>query len=298
MVKSFNELFERLKQKGRTRIIVAGGEDLEALKAVAESHRLGFGEGVLVGDPAKIEHSLGELGGRDYVREIIPADTDQKKARLAVEEVKKSGILLKGAIKTATLMKGVLNKEWGLRTDEVISSVCVYQDEREEEPRLVLMSDGGIVIRPDIKMMVSMIRNAVGIAHKLDNPEPRVAILSAVEVVNPDMPETLCAAQIAKMNDRGQIPGCVIDGPLALDNAISAFAAEKKGIASPVAGDADILIVPDIAAGNIFAKGLEYYAHYKMAITVVGTSAPVMIPSRADKSETKLNSIALTVALS
>jgi phosphate butyryltransferase len=174
----------------------------------------------------------------------------------------------------------------------------VFQDERDEEPKLVLMSDGGIVIKPDLKTMLSLIYNAVRIAHKLDNPNPKVALLSAVEVVNPDIPETQTAAVIAKMNDRGQIPGCLVDGPLGLDNAISAYAAKKKGINSPVAGDADVLIVPDIAAGNIFAKGLEYYAHYKMGITVVGTSVPVMIPSRADKSETKLNSIALAVALS
>jgi phosphate butyryltransferase len=298
MVKSFSELLERIRQRGRTRIVVAGGEDLEALKAVEESYRLGFGEGILVGDPVRIEQALTELGGGEFVTEVIPAATEEDTARLAVEEVRRGGILLKGAVKTAVFMKGVLNKEWGLRTDHVISSICVFQDERDEEPRLVLMSDGGIVIKPDLQTLLSLIYNAVRIAHKLDNPSPKVALLSALEVVSLDMPETLNAAVLAKMNDRGQIPGCVVDGPLALDNAISAFAARKKGLDSPVAGDADILIVPDITAGDIFAKGLQYYAHAKMGITVVGTSAPVMIPSRADRRDTRLNSIALAVALS
>jgi phosphate butyryltransferase len=298
MVKSFSDLFARLKEKDRTRIVVAGGEDLEALKVVADSFLLGFGEGVLVGDPARIEETLTELGSREFVLDIIPASTDEEKARLAVDEVKKGGILLKGTVKTAALMQGVLNGEWGLRTDQIISSVCAFQDERDEEKRLVLISDGGIVIRPDVKVMISLIRNAVEIAHKLDNPNPRVALLCAVEAVDPDMPETLTAATITKMNDRGQIRGCVIDGPLGLDNAVSSYAARRKGISSPVAGNADILIVPDIAAGNIFAKGLEYFARYKMGITTAGASVPVMIPSLADKSDTRLNSIALAAVLS
>ena len=141
-------------------------------------------------------------------------------------------------------------------------------------------------------------QSSVQVAHKLGNPNPKVALLCAVEVVNPDMPETVNAALISKMNDRGQIKGCIIDGPPGLDNAISFYAARKKGIKSEVAGDADILIVPGIAAGNIFAKSLEYYGHCKFGVIVTGTSSPVLIPSRAHKSEIKLNSIALAIVLS
>ncbi|MBA7531802.1 Phosphate acetyltransferase [subsurface metagenome] len=160
------------------------------------------------------------------------------------------------------------------------------------------MSDGGVNLNPDVKTLVSVIENAVEVAHKLGIEIPKVALLAAVETINPDMEETIKAGMISKMNERKQITGCIIDGPLALDNAISEFAAQKKGIVSPVAGKADILIVPDIAAGNIFGKALTYYANYQVGHTLVGAKAPVIIPSRADKSDVKLNCIAVSILCS
>ncbi|HEC93217.1 MAG TPA: phosphate butyryltransferase, partial [Candidatus Atribacteria bacterium] len=220
---------------------------------------------------------------------------DTEKARKAVEKVKEGGTLLKGKIKTATLLKAVLNKEWGLRTGKIISDVFVFEDRREKEPKLVLMSDGGVNIRPDVNTLVAIINNAVEVAHQLGIETPKVALLAAVETINPDTEETINAGIISKMNQRKQITGCIIDGPLALDNAISEFAVQKKGITSPVAGKADILIVPDIAAGNIFGKALTYYANYPVGHVLVGTKAPVIISSRADKSDVKLNCIALSI---
>ena len=298
MIKSFKELFTNLKTKGREKIIVAGGEDIETLKALKDCYDYGFGEGILVGDKAEIEKSISLLGESNFVKEIIEAKEDLEKARLAVEKVKEGGTLLKGKIKTATLLKAVLNKEWGLRTDKIVSDVFIFEDGREGNSKFVLMSDGGVNLKPDVKTLVAIINNAVEVACKLGIKTPKVALLAAVETINPDMEETIKAGMISKMNERKQIGGCIIDGPLALDNAISEFAAQKKGITSPVAGKADILIVPDIAAGNIFGKALTYYANYQTGHTLVGTKAPVIIPSRADKSDVKLNCIALSILCS
>jgi len=298
MIKSFKELFANLKTKGREKIIVAGGEDIETLKALKDCYDYGFGEGILVGDEAEIEKSLSILGESDFVKEIIGAKDDEDKSRKAVEKVKEGGTLLKGKIKTATLLKAVLNKEWGLRTGKIISDVFVFEDKRKKNPKMVLMSDGGVNLNPDVKALVSIIENAVEVAHRLGIEIPKIALLAAVETINPDMEETIKAGMISKMNERKQITGCIIDGPLALDNAISEFAAEKKGIVSPVAGKADILIVPDIAAGNIFGKALTYYANYQTGHTLVGTKAPVIIPSRADKSNVKSNCIAVSILCS
>lgn len=298
MIKSFEELFANLKTKGREKIIVAGGEDIEALKALKDSYDYGFGEGILVGDKTEIEKAISLFGESNFIKEIIEAKDDTEKIRKAVEIVKEGGTLLKGKIKTATLLKAVLNKEWGLRTDKIVSDVFVFEDRREKNPKLVLMSDGGVNLKPDVSTLVAIINNAVEVAHKLGIETPKVALLAAIETINPDMEETIKAGMISKMNERKQITGCIIDGPLALDNAISEFAAQKKGITSAVAGKADILIVPDIAAGNIFGKALTYYANYQVGHILVGTKAPVIIPSRADKSEVKLNCIALSILCS
>jgi phosphate butyryltransferase len=195
-------------------------------------------------------------------------------------------------------LKAVLNKEWGLRTDRIITSVAAFESNYEGREKIVLISDGGVLIRPDIDSLVKEIDNAVLVANKLGNPMPKVALLCAVEVVNPDMPETLNAAMIRKMWERGQIKGCIVDGPLALDNALSMYAKEKKGIISEVAGDADILITPDIVSGNVLGKSVEYIGGKPLAVTVVGAAKPLMIPSRADKAESKLRSIALTMLVS
>ena len=298
MINSFKELFDNLKSRGKERIVVAGGEDGETLKALKECYECGIGEAILVGKKSEIEKAVIKVGDDKFIKEIINAKDDAEKVRKSVEKVKEGGTLLKGKIKTATLLKGVLNKEWGLRTNRIISDVFVFEDRRTENPRMVLMSDGGVNLKPDIKTLVSIINNAVEVAHKLGVETPKVALLAAVETINPDMEETIKAGVISKMNQRGQITGCIIDGPLALDNAISEFAAKKKGISSPVAGKADILIVPDIAAGNILGKAFTYYANYQVGHTLIGAMAPVIIPSRSDKSDVKLNCIAFSILCS
>jgi len=300
MITSFKQLFQELSEKQKQRIVVAGGEDTEALKAVKKSYDYGIGKAVLIGRKKEIDNALKELSFHDhsFIEDIISIKDDNEKGPIAVEEVKKGGILLKGKIKTANLLKAVLDKERGLRDEKHISDVFVFEDQRKDKSHLVLMSDGGVNIKPDLQAKVSIIKNALMVANKLGIEKPKVALLSAVEVVNTDMEETTEAAILAKMNERGQIPGCIIDGPLALDNAISEFAVKKKGINSPVAGQADILIVPDLACGNIFGKSIMYYARFPEGNLVVGTRAPVLIPSRAGKSESKLNAIALSILCS
>lgn len=300
MITSFQQLFQKLSKEERQRVVVAGGEDLEALKAVKASYEMGIGEGILVGREQEIENSLKELGYQNhpFIRDIISIKNEEEKGPAALEAVKKGGILLKGRIKTANLLKAVLHKENGLRTENYISNVFVFEDQREEKTRLVLLSDGGVNIKPDLQAMVSIIKNAVDVANKLGIMYPKVALLAAVEVVNPDMEETLQASILTKMNQRGQIPGCIIDGPLALDVAISEFAVRKKGIESQVAGMADILIVPNIACGNILGKSIMYYTNFPEGNLVIGARVPVMIPSRSDKSEAKLNAIGLSILCS
>lgn len=298
MIKTFEEMFVHLKDAGKTTIVVAGGEDVDAVEAVFDSYKMGFGEGILIGNKGKIESLLENLGDTGFVKEIINVEKEEERARVAVDKVKEGGILLKGSVKTATLMKAVLNKEWGLRTDRIMSSVAAYESDYEERQKIVLISDGGIVMYPDVPTLIQVIENAVFVANKLGVENPKIALLCAVETVNPDMPETINASIITKMNARGQIKGCIIDGPLALDNALSTYAAEKKGIRSLVAGEADILIVPNIVAGNVLGKSVEYIAKKHLAVTVIGAKVPVMIPSRADRRESKLRSIALTILAS
>ncbi len=294
MFKNFNEIFEHLRGIGRKPIVVVG-EDRDAIEAVTDAYKAGFGEGIFVGDKKKIENILKEFKTTDFVRDIIDSKDDEEKCKLAVQIVKREGVLLKGSVKTTTLLHAVLNKEWGLRTDRILTSIAAFESTYEDREKIVLISDGGVVIRPDLDTLVKEIMNAVSVANKLGNDMPKVALLCAVEVVNLDMPETVNAAIIRKMWERGQIKGCIIDGPLALDNALSQYAAEKKGIVSEVAGDADILITPDIVSGNLLGKSVEYIGGKPLAVTTFGAAKPVMIPSRADSAESKLRSIAFTL---
>jgi phosphate butyryltransferase len=185
-----------------------------------------------------------------------------------------------------------LDKEKGLRESDVISDVLAY----EHPDGLKLLSDGGVNLYPDLKEKIAIVKNAVQVAHSLGSPLPKVAILTAVETVNPKMQSTIDAALISRMNARKQITGCVIEGPLAFDNAVDAAAAKIKGIESPVAGQADVFIVPNIEAGNIFGKMLGYYCGWRVAHVVVGTKAPILIPSRADRGELKMLCMAMALA--
>ncbi|MCB5265529.1 MAG: bifunctional enoyl-CoA hydratase/phosphate acetyltransferase [Candidatus Cloacimonetes bacterium] len=296
MIKNFDELIARVKEGKRGTAIIAAAQTESVLDAAILAKKEGLAESILVGDAKAIQELLNKMSP-EYAHSFEIVDTGADLTAAAVKAVElinqgKGDLILKGKTDTSMLLRAVLDKEKGLRISEVISDVLAY----EHPDGIKLMSDGGINILPELKEKIAIIKNAVQVAHSLGNPNPKVAILSAVEVVNPKMPATMDAALIAKMNERRQISGCIIEGPLAFDNAVDIVAAQLKGITSPVGGAADIMIVPNIEAGNIYGKMLTYYCKYRVAHIVMGTKAPILIPSRADDGETKMLCMALGLA--
>ena len=224
-----------------------------------------------------------------YVGSICNGEGVCGKCRVIVREGEVD-FLMKGKVQTADLMRAALDKEVGIRGGKLMSHVALLWTPRFG--RLLCMSDGGIVLNPDLEKKAEIIRNAVDAMHKLGWECPRVAVVAALELVNPEMPHTVDAAALAKMNDRGQIVGCVIDGPFGFDNAISEVAAERKGIESPVAGKADLVTFSDIDVGNVMYKALSFMGEgAQTAGVLVGSKAPIVMPSRADGPDTKRNSI-------
>jgi len=295
MIKNFDELVQKVKDMPNKKVVIAVAHTPSAMGAAIMAKRENLADCVMTGDKAAIEAYLSENAPdlKDAF-EIYDTGADfPAGAAKAVALVKegKGDLILKGKCDTGTLLKAVLNKENGLRTGNTMSDVLAY----ETPERLILMGDGGFLPLPDIKEKVSIVKNCVAVAHKLDNPMPKVALLTHSEAVNPKVQSTVDAAVIAKMNKRGQIAGCLVDGPLAFDNAISMESAKLKGIKSDVAGDADVLVVPNIEAGNIFGKCLTYYCKYRVAHVVMGAKVPILIASRADDAETKFLSMAMGI---
>jgi phosphate butyryltransferase len=279
-------------------IAVACPHDDDVILSLHRAATAGLARPLLVGHRAVVERICADLGLGDFRPDIVECADDAAAVELAVRKVRagEAQMLMKGLVSTGTFLRGVLNKEFGLRMRPLLSHVAAY--DATDPDRLVLFSDVAMNIAPSLDQKVRVLENAVDVAHRLGIERPRVAVIAAVETVNPEMPATLEAAAIAKMADRGQIRGCVVDGPLALDNALSAEAARHKGISSPVAGAADILLLPDIEAGNVLYKALGLICGRPLAAVVVGASAPVVLTSRADSDETKFNSIALAAAIS
>ncbi|MDI3503477.1 MAG: hypothetical protein PWP64_413 [Candidatus Cloacimonadota bacterium] len=296
MIRDFDELIQRVKQARRGTAVIAAAQTESVLDAAILAKKEGLADSILVGDATKIKELLSAIAPEHTQSfEIVDTGSDLNAAAQKAVELARSGkadLILKGKTDTSALLRAVLDKEKGLRISDVISDVLAY----EHPDGIKLMSDGGINILPELKDKIAIIKNAVQVAHYLDNPIPKVALLAAIEAVNPKMPSTLDAATISKMNERNQIPGCLIEGPLAFDNAVSLAAAKLKGIESPVGGAADIMIVPNIEAGNIYGKMLTYYCKYRVAHVVMGTKAPILIPSRADDGETKMLCMALGLA--
>ena len=266
----------------------------DALAAVARAQREGIVKAVLIGDEEKIRR-LAEQEGHDLSDiSVVDEPDDDRAVEKSVKMVssKEADLLMKGLVKTSSLLKAVLDKEWGLRTGSLLSHLFLFEVPILDG-RVVGVSDGGMNTYPDLSAKVKIIENAAACYHKIGVPQPKIAALAAVETVNPDMPATLDAAALAKMNERGQIKGCLVDGPLALDNAISEESARIKGLSSPVAGKADMLLVPDIEAGNFVGKVLLYMTGGRGAGVVLGAKKPIVLTSRFDSMETKLLSIAL-----
>jgi len=291
---TIQELYSLIaKQTKVKKLSVAVAQDAHALSAVIEAKNKGYVIPYLVGDEAKIkEIALKEQ--LDLSNTHIINETDETLAVKKAVQLVSSGeadILMKGYVATGTLLRGVLNSEWGLKKAKVLSHLAFY--ELPNYHKLLALTDVAMNIAPDLNEKIEIINNSVSFMNSIGIEKPKVAILGAVETVSDKMPATIDAAILSKMQERGQIKNCIIDGPLAFDNAISKESAEHKKIVSQVAGDADLLVFPTIEAGNVIYKALAYFVESKSAAVILGAKAPIVLTSRSDSEETKLNSIVL-----
>ncbi|TJX65212.1 phosphate butyryltransferase [Soehngenia saccharolytica] len=297
MVETFESLFEKAKNNGPKKIAVAVAQDEDVLGAIKLAHENKIVDPILVGDEEKIREIAKEIGFDLSNIEIIDEKDGSLAARKATELVSsgKACVLMKGLIDTSIIMKQVLDHEIGLRTGNVISHIALF--EVPTYHKMFIVTDAAMLIAPDLNQKKGIIENAVSIAHKLGVETPKVAVLAAKEKVSEKMEATVHAKLLKEMNERGEIKGCIVDGPFALDNAVSKESARIKGIKSEVAGDADILLVPDIEAGNVLYKALTFLANAKSAGLIVGARNPIVLTSRADSEEAKLNSIVLATLM-
>ena len=297
MITRLQELVELAKQRPPTRVAVAAAAHKLVLQSVQRAVDQGLIIPLLVGREEDIRQQAAAIGWELEDSQIYPTATNKAAANAAVDLVKQgeAQVLMKGYLHTDEMLRAILRQEKGLRTDRLLSHVFVL--EVPTYHKLLLITDAAINIHPDIPQKAAITQNAVDLARKLGVDVPKVAALSSVETINPKIPSTVHAACLHKMAERGQIKGAIVDGPLAFDNAISAEAARDKGIKSPVSGEVDVVVVPDLDAGNILSKNLEDLASAKMAGIVMGASAPVVLTSRSDPPRARVYSLALASLL-
>ena len=294
MSKSFDDLISKVSECSVKKVSVAVAQDSAVLEAVAAAKERGIAEAILVGDADKIKEVAGQINMDLTGYEIIDEKDDYTAALKAVELVHngKADMYMKGLIDTKSFLKSVLDKEVGLRTGKTLSHVCVFEIKGIDH--LLFLTDVAFMTYPTLEDKVHIIENTVDVCHACGIPNPKVAPLAAVEVVNPKMQVTVDAAELTKMCEEGKITGCVVDGPLSLDLAIDPAAAKHKGAEGrKIVGDADILLFPDIHAGNLVYKALVHTAQVKNGNILTGTKAPVILTSRSDDFETKVNSLAI-----
>lgn len=299
VIKKFEEIYEAVQNLGQKKTIsVAMADDVSVLEAVKVADEKGVAKFLLVGNQLKVKMIASQVGYDLKDEDIIPAYTDEEIASKSVELVRrgKAEILMKGHISTPILMKAVLNKETGLRTGNVLSHVAVA--EVSTYHKLILLSDGGINILPDLETKIAILNNMVFVTNRLGIVRPNIAALCPIEKVNPKIQETVDAAELQEMSERGEFGEIVLEGPIAMDVALSAKAAERKGIKSRIAGKTDAFLVPNITTGNAVIKVLMFLANAKIGGLVIGAKVPIILLSRSDKPEEKLNSIALSIMVS
>ncbi len=295
MIRDFEELRARARARGRARVAVVGADSATALAAVLAAATEGFAQPVLVGEEARIRGMAKERGLEVTAADWVPAETPEQAAAeaAALAGAGEVDVLLKGSLRTDQLLRAVLDRRHGLRSERLLSDVLLYEDVLTGEKRLVGVTDGGINPAPDAVALRQIVANAVELFHALGWERPKVALLSATEAVTASVASTIVARQIQE--EAGSLGACDVAGPLALDNVLLPEAARAKGIDGPVAGRADILVVPNIEAGNILGKGVKYFGGSITAHVVVGARVPVLIPSRVESELDKLHSIALGV---
>jgi len=296
-LKRLDELVVLARNRKKSRIAVAAAQDVHVLQAVCKAHTENIIDPVLIGHKIQIHKILKDLGVNPGNFELIDEPDPESACQTAVSLIKKgeADILMKGLVSTAPFLKAILNKENGIKKQDLLSHFALF--EIPTYHKLIGITDAGMNINPDLDEKASIIRNAIEVYHRLGIKKPKVAVIGPLEVVNPKIESTMHASMLTLMNKRNQITGCIIDGPLALDNAISKEAAELKGIESKVAGDADILLTPDLNSGNILYKSLIFLGGSTSAAIIMGATSPVVLTSRADSEISKFMSIVLAAAL-
>lgn len=298
MINNFEGLISKVKEVEKKKVAVAVAQDDAVLEAVAAARDQGIADAILVGDKAKIEAIAAEINVDLTGFEIIDEPDDQKAALTAVKLAHDgvADMYMKGLIDTKSFLKSILNKEVGLRTGKPLSHVAVFEVEGIQQ--LLFLTDVAFMTYPTLEDKKHIIENTVEVAHACGLECPKVAPLAAVEVVNPKMPATVDADELRKMNQAGEITGCIVDGPLSMDLAIDPEAARHKGATDrPCAGCADILLFPDIHAGNLVYKTLVHTAKVENGCILTGTKVPAILTSRSDSFKTKVNSIALAAVV-
>lgn len=300
MITRVEEILSLAKKTGRKyRMVVAGAESHSAMETVAEAAKSGLIESVLVGDPAKVRTVAQELNidldDFEFHPMSDPTEAMNKSCRIIADG--QADFLFKGIYSTRIFLKGVLSREFNFRTDRILSHVGVFNVPGED--RIMIISDAGVNVDPDLEKKKHILLNAVELAHILGNPRPRVAMLSFVEeVTDPKIRSTAEAKSIADMYRMGEIKDCVVEGPYSLDVAMSPEAAAIKGVKGEVAGRADVVVMHDIGMGNVLYKTLLLWCNPVLAAVVMGARIPLIVTSRADSMRTKLNSIALGIMAS
>jgi|WetSurSiteA1Bulk_404760.scaffolds.fasta_scaffold07387_3 phosphate butyryltransferase len=296
-IKTLGTIVDIAGQKGKKRIAVAVAQDEDVLVALKSAMKAGICQPILVGDKDDIRRAAETALFDLSTVEIIHESDRQSACETSVKLIRggQADILMKGLVSTGILVKSLLDKEFGLVKGSLLSHLAFF--ETPNYHKLLCITDAALNISPDFNDKVGIVRNAVDIYHRLGIDTPQVAILAPVETVNPKMEATVHGAMLTQMQRRNQIEGCLIDGPLALDVAVSYDAARHKGLISAVAGDADILVTPDLNSGNMLYKSLNFLGGAVAAAIVAGASVPVVLTSRADQDKSKFLSIALSVAL-
>lgn len=294
---SFDQMISKVRSyESKRRVAVAAAQDEHTLEAVFKAREDNIVEPLLIGDTAGIREILAKLNVTLKDESIIAAEDDSASAYKAVELINKgqADFIMKGKLQTADLLRAVVDKEKGLGTGNVMSHFVI--NEIPSYHKLLVTTDGGMLMYPDLEKKKHIIENAVNTLIALGYDKPKVAVLAAVETVNPKMIETLDAAELKRMNENGELKNCIVEGPISYDLAMSRESAKQKGFKSEVSGDPDILIVPNITAGNILGKCLVYSANAKMAGFIVGAKAPIVLTSRNSSAEEKYLSLVLSAA--
>lgn len=294
-IRSLEELVRRARSLPSRVVVIASAQDDVALEAAALAEEEGLARCVLVGDRRKIEALLLEMERDPKDFQIVDRPEPQEAVATSVELVREGHghILMKGKITTGELLKEVLHRDRGLRTGSLLSDVFLFNSPLVGNPRIMGITDGGINLAPDLETKARILANAVEVFRALGYDRPKVAVLSAIEKVNPDLPSTVDAAELARRGAEGLFGSCEVAGPMAMDLALSVESARRKGVDSPVAGAADVLLFPTIEAANITAKALQYMVPFEPGHVVVGARAPVLIPSRSESAWAKVNAVAV-----